>query len=81
MKSLKILSLLTVCFETVFGTRWIRRDGWHFEGFDPIDLTVDRHCHHHAKAYLGKAFEDMEKDRHKDEELASVSKFKFSFEN
>ena len=71
MKLLKILSLLTICFETVFCTRWS------FKGFDPIDLTVDRHCDHHAKAYLGKAFEDMQTD-HKEhgsyKELAWVSK-------
>ena len=71
MKLLKILSLLTICFETVFCT------GWSFKGFDPIDLTVDRHCDHHAKAYLGKAFEDMQTD-HKQhgsmKDLAWVSK-------
>ena len=71
MKLLKILSLLIICFETVFGTRWS------FKGFDPIDLTVDRHCDHHAKAYLGKAFEDMQTD-HKEhgsyKELVWVSK-------
>ena len=70
MKLLKILSLLTICFETVFGT------GWSFKGFDPIDLSMDRHCDHHAKAYLGKAFKDIETDHRKDgsyKELARVS--------
>ena len=77
MKLLKILSLLTICFETVFCT------GWSFKGFDPIDLTVDRHCDHHAKAYLGKAFEDMQTD-HKQhgsmKDLAWVSKRCFGFQ-
>ena len=71
MKSVKILSLLTICLKTVFCT------GWSFKGFDPIDLTVDRHCDHHAKAYLGKAFEDMQTDRKEHgsyEELDWVSK-------
>ena len=72
MKLLKIISFLTLCFDTVFGS------GWSFKGFNPVDLTVDRHCDHHAKAYLGKAFEDVETDRRRhaeghDKELGPVS--------
>ena len=71
MKLFKIISLLTLSFDSVFGS------GWSFKGFHPVDLSIDRNCDHHAKAYLGKAFQDIETDHRReghDKELGKVPK-------